>query len=101
MKDQKEISVECSINLHKRTYGIKFRNRASRAIKEIRYFAQKIMSVKNVRIDSILNKEICKNGSKNVPFRIKIRLFKKHCISENGDEMWIVFVTSLKNILSK
>mmetsp|Transcript_8015 Transcript_8015/g.15959 ORF Transcript_8015/g.15959 Transcript_8015/m.15959 type:complete len:102 (-) Transcript_8015:2551-2856(-) len=97
MRVQKEITLECSINLHKRTYGIKFKNRVSRAVREIKKFAQKATGINNVRIDTNLNKELCKNGSRNIPFKIKVRLFKKHCVSEKGNDLWVVFVNSQKS----
>jgi len=101
MKQQKEVIIECSINLHKRIHGIKFQNRSARAIKEIKKFAQKVTNAKDVRIDSTLNKEICKNGSRTVPFKIKVRLFKKHCLDERKGNFWTVFVYLIKNYPSK
>mmetsp|Transcript_531 Transcript_531/g.1258 ORF Transcript_531/g.1258 Transcript_531/m.1258 type:complete len:102 (-) Transcript_531:2727-3032(-) len=93
MKNLKELSIECSINLHKRTHGVKFTNRTSKAIKEIRKFAKKTMNVNDIRIDTLLNKEICKNGPRRIPFRMKIRLCKKNWVSERGNGTWVVFVT--------
>ena len=34
----KEYSIECFLNLHKRTFGVKFKNRVSKAVQEIRKF---------------------------------------------------------------
>jgi large subunit ribosomal protein L31e len=76
MKFEKEINLECSINLHKRVFGVKFKNRASRSIFELKNFAYKLLGTKNIRIDTDLNKLIWKYGARNVPFKIRIRMAK-------------------------
>ena len=77
LNNLKEYTIECSFNLHKKTFGIKFKNRVSKAIKEIRKFSHKLTKVNTIRIDPLLNKILCKGGSKRVPNRIRIRLSKK------------------------
>jgi large subunit ribosomal protein L31e len=76
MQNDKELNLDCSFNLHKRVFGVKFKNRASLSILELRKFAHKMMGSNNIRIDTNLNKFIWKCGSRNVPFRIRIRLAK-------------------------
>lgn len=49
---------EYTINLHKRLHGITFKKRAPRAVKEIKKFAQKMMSTSDVRVDVKLNKAV-------------------------------------------
>lgn len=73
---EKELNLECTINLHKRLNGLKFKKRTTYCINEIKKFAQKIMKSKIIRIDSKLNSNIWKNGAKHVPFRIRVRLSK-------------------------
>jgi large subunit ribosomal protein L31e len=97
MNLNKEINLECTVNLHKRIFGKKFKNRASLSIKELKNFASKTMKSKDIKIDNILNKKIWENGRKHVPFRIRIRLSKKLVISENGKEKWVVFVNHLNS----
>ncbi|EME29733.1 60S ribosomal protein L31e [Galdieria sulphuraria] len=65
---------EYTINLHKRLHGCVWKRRAPRAIKEIRKFAQKAMGTEDVRVDTRLNREIWKQGIRNVPFRLRVRL---------------------------
>jgi large subunit ribosomal protein L31e len=65
---------EYTVNLHKRLHGCVWKRRAPRAIKEIRKFAQKAMGTEDVRVDTRLNREIWKQGIRNVPFRIRVRL---------------------------
>lgn len=73
---EEEFNIECTINLHKKVHGTKFKKRASLSLNEIKKFSQKALGVKNVRIDSNLNKIVWKNGPKHVPFRIRVRLSK-------------------------
>jgi large subunit ribosomal protein L31e len=76
MKIEKELNLECSFNLHKRVFGVKFKNRAAISIFKLKKFAHKITGINNIRIDTNLNKFIWENGSRNVPFRLRIRLAK-------------------------
>lgn len=45
-KDKKtkgEISLDCTINLHKRCHGIQFKKKAPRALREIKKYVAKTM----------------------------------------------------------
>lgn len=93
-KNEKEITVSCQINIHKRIFGVKFKNRARNCILEIKKFAQKLMGSKNVRIDTRLNRYIWAKGPRNSPFSIRIRVEKKKCFSENFDD-WVIFISQV------
>jgi large subunit ribosomal protein L31e len=97
MENKGEFSLECTINLHKRLNGLKFKKRTTFCINEIKKFTQKIMKTKNIRIDTNLNTNIWKNGPKHTPFRIRVRLSKKRFITEKNSEGWVVFVSQVKN----
>jgi len=97
LNNLKEYTIECSFNLHKKTFGIKFKNRVSKAIKEIRKFSHKLTKVNTIRIDPLLNKILCKGGSKRVPNRIRIRLSKKKYLIDGENENWMVFVSHVEN----
>uniref|UniRef100_A0A0G4HN79 60S ribosomal protein L31 n=1 Tax=Chromera velia CCMP2878 TaxID=1169474 RepID=A0A0G4HN79_9ALVE len=71
-----------TIHLHKKVFGIQFKKRAPRAIREIKKFAQKAMQTEDVRIDTKLNKFIWHNGIRNLPRRVRVRLARKR----NDDE---------------
>ena len=58
----KVVTREYTINMHKRLYGVSFKKRAPRAIKEIRKFAKKQMNTEDVRLDVRLNKHIWCRG---------------------------------------
>uniref|UniRef100_A0AC35U1Y5 60S ribosomal protein L31 n=1 Tax=Rhabditophanes sp. KR3021 TaxID=114890 RepID=A0AC35U1Y5_9BILA len=73
----KLVTREYTIHLHKRIFGIGFKYRAPRAIKEIKSFAQQQMGTDDVRIDSNLNKHVWSQGVKNVPYRVRVRLARK------------------------
>lgn len=73
-KQRPPVTREYTINLHKRLHGITFKKRAPRAVKEIRKFAEKAMGTSDVRIDVKLNKELWRQGIKNVPFRLRMKI---------------------------
>jgi len=76
------ISREYTINLHKRLHGLTFKNRAPRAVKEIRKFAREMMGTEDVRLDVQVNKYVWSHGVRNVPYRVRVRLHRKR----NEDE---------------
>ncbi|KAF3815921.1 hypothetical protein GH733_016026 [Mirounga leonina] len=76
------VTREYTINIRKRIHGVGFRKCAPRALKEIWKFATKEMGTPDVRIDSRLNKAVWAKGIRNVPYRICVRLSRKH----NEDE---------------
>ena len=92
LNDFNEYSIECSLNLHKITFGVKFKNRVSKAIKEIRKFSSKIMKVNTVRIDPLFNNFLCKGGSRRVPSRVRVRLSKRRYLLDGETENWMVYV---------
>lgn len=49
-------------------------------------FAQKAMGTQDVRIEAGLNKYIWKNGIKNVPTRVRVRLSRKINDDEDAKE---------------
>ena len=52
------VTREYTINLHKRLHKITFKQRAPKAIKEIKKFATKHMRTSDVRVDVKLNKAV-------------------------------------------
>jgi len=99
MSKNQEYSIECNINLHKRVFGIKFKNRATTCIREIKKFAQKVMGSANIRVDTELNRYIWSKGPRCSPIGIRVRLVKKRCVSENFDD-WIIFISRVNNFKS-
>mmetsp|Transcript_25655 Transcript_25655/g.50083 ORF Transcript_25655/g.50083 Transcript_25655/m.50083 type:complete len:108 (-) Transcript_25655:663-986(-) len=95
MIEGKEYSIECNLNLHKRMHSIKFKKRVPYAILEIKKFAKKIMGSKDIRIDTEMNKYLWSKGSRYTPVRIRVRLVKKRCISDNFDG-WTIFISRVK-----
>ena len=80
------VTRDYTIHLSKRVHKQQFKNRAPRAVKEIRKFAEKTMGTKDVRIDSELNKFIWATGIKNPPTRVRVRLSRKRNEDEDADE---------------
>merc|ERR1712151_904547 len=82
---------------------IQFKKRAPRAIREIRKFATRAMSTKDVRIDTKLNKFIWSSGVRNVAKRVRVRMSRKRNEDEDAKEKTFplvqhVPVESFKNL---
>ncbi|KAJ1419208.1 ribosomal protein L31e-domain-containing protein [Ochromonadaceae sp. CCMP2298] len=79
--------------MSKRLYGVTFKKRAPRAIREVKQFAAKTMKTADVRIDTTLNKAIWAHGVKNVPKRFRIRLSRKRNEDEDAKEKLYTIVS--------
>merc|ERR1712151_1053556 len=71
---------------------IQFKKRAPRAIREIRKFAVRAMSTKDVRIDTKLNKFIWSSGVGNVAKRVRVRMSRKRNEDEDAKEKTFTLV---------
>lgn len=80
------VTRDYTIHLSKRIHKMQFKRRAPRAVKEIRAFATKAMGTSDVRIAPSLNQFIWKQGIKNVPTRVRVRLMRKRNEDEDADE---------------
>nr|CAI5819503.1 unnamed protein product [Callosobruchus analis]CAI5820175.1 unnamed protein product [Callosobruchus analis] len=91
------VTREYTVNLHKRLHGIGFKKRAPRAIKAIRQFALKQMGTPDVRIDTRLNKQLWSKGirffSRNVPYRVRVRLSRRRNDDEDSVNKLYTLVT--------
>lgn len=87
------VTRECTIHMNKRLHGVSFKNRAPRAVRVIKQFAQKLMKTSDVRIDTSLNKYIWSQGIKNTPKRIRVRLQRKRNEDEEAKEKLYTLVT--------
>ncbi|CAM9537716.1 unnamed protein product [Chrysoparadoxa australica] len=95
-----------TINLHKRLYGVTFKSRAPRAVREVKKFAQKMMGTSDVRIDTALNKFLFSKGVRHVPGRVRVQLSRKRNEDEEADEKLYtlvqhVEVPSVKGLLTE
>uniref|UniRef100_A0A7S1XAX7 60S ribosomal protein L31 n=1 Tax=Compsopogon caeruleus TaxID=31354 RepID=A0A7S1XAX7_9RHOD len=93
VKGAEVVTRDYTIHLHRRIHGIGFKRRAPRAIKEIRKFACKMMGTSDVRIDQALNKEIWKQGIRNVQYRVRVRLSRRRNDDEDAKEPLYTYVT--------
>nr|XP_039323956.1 60S ribosomal protein L31-like [Saimiri boliviensis boliviensis] len=99
------VNREYTINIHKRIHGVGFKKRAPGALKEIQKFAMKEMGTPDVCIDTRLNKAVWAKGIRNVPYRIRVRLSRKHNEDEDSPNklytlVTYVPVTTFKNLQS-
>jgi len=53
------------------------------------------MGTNDVRLDPLLNKEIWKQGIKNVPHRMRLRLARRRNDEEDAKEKLYTYVTSV------
>jgi|EP01033_Poteriospumella_lacustris_P021139 large subunit ribosomal protein L31e len=87
------VTRECTIHMSKLLHGVTFKNRAPRAVRVIKQFAQKMMKTSDVRVDTSLNKFIWSQGIKNIPTRIRVRLQRKRNEDEEAKEKLYTLVT--------
>merc|ERR1712224_1142646 len=91
-KSMEPCSRDYTIHLHKYLHKIQFKKRAPRAIREIRKFTAKVMSTKDVRVDTKLNKALWSGGIRNVPRRIRVRMSRKRNEDEDAKEKMFTLV---------
>merc|ERR1711920_323897 len=91
-KNQEPVTRDYTIHMHKLLHKISFKKRAARAVREIRRFAAKAMTTKDVRIDTKLNKYVWSNGIRNVPKRVRVRLSRKRNEDEEAKEKLFTLV---------
>ncbi|XP_037385873.1 60S ribosomal protein L31-like isoform X2 [Talpa occidentalis] len=97
------VTREYTINIHKFIHGIGFKKLAPRVLKEIRKFAMQEMGTPDVRINTRLNKAVRAKGIKNVPYRIRVPLSRKHNEDEDlPDKLYTLVtyvpITTFKNL---
>jgi large subunit ribosomal protein L31e len=81
------ITRDMTIHMNKRLFNCTFKNRAPRAVREIKKFAQKAMGTSDVRVSTDLNKAIWANGVKGVAKRLRLRLSRKRNDNEDAKEV--------------
>ena len=92
-KELQALSRRIKVNLHKQLHGVQFKKKAPCAVKVIKELVKRNMLTKDVRIDPELNKEIWKNGVRNLPTRVKIIMErKKNEDEEEGQEKMYTLV---------
>ena len=92
-KELQALSRRIKVNLHKQLHGVQFKKKAPCAVKVIKELVKKNMLTKDVRIDPELNKEIWKNGVRNLPTRVEIIMErKKNEDEEEGQEKMYTLV---------
>jgi large subunit ribosomal protein L31e len=95
-KANEPLAREATINLHKRLHGVSFKNKAPRAMREIKKFAAAVMATADVRLDSDLNKYVWSKGIRNVPFRVRVRLTRKRNEDEEAKDKMYTLVEFVK-----
>eukprot|EP01132_Coremiostelium_polycephalum_P004235 gene4235-5301_t len=98
-KEKGTVSRAYTVNLGKALYGTTFKDRAPKAVKTIKLFAQKAMNTKDVRIDTKLNTFLWSRGIKSVPKRVRVVLSRKRSEDENAQDQ-LYTVASLEIVKS-
>ena len=92
-KELQPLSRRVRVNLHKLVHGVQFKKKAPKSVRLIKELVKKTMLTKDVRIDPELNKELWKNGIRNLPNRIEIIMErKKNEDEEEGQEKMYTLV---------
>ena len=92
-KELQALSRRIKVNLHKQLHGVQFKKKAPCAVKVIKELVKRNKLTKDVRIGPELNKEIWKNGVRNLPTRVEIIMErKKNEDEEEGQEKMYTLV---------
>lgn len=87
------VTRDMTIHMSKLLYGVTFKNRAPRAVREIKAFVQKAMKTTDIRIADSLNKHVWSQGIKGTPKRIRIRVARHINDDEKAKEKLYVVVS--------
>merc|ERR1712039_523484 len=85
-----------TIVLHKRVQGVQFKKKAPKAIKAIRKFAREAMRTEEVRVDVKLNQFVWKQGIRNVPKRVRLRLRRQKDEKDESGSTWYTLASLLE-----
>jgi large subunit ribosomal protein L31e len=86
------ITRDYTVHLSKFTLGKPFKKRAPTAVRRLRDYVEKVMSTKDVRIDTSVNKFIWSQGIRNLPTRIRVRLSRRRNEDEEAKEKFYTLV---------
>ena len=79
------------VNLHRRCHKATFKNKAPKAVKQIKELAHSVMFTNDNRVDPELNKEVWRHGIRNVDRRVKVTMErKKNEDDEAAEDMYTV-----------
>ena len=97
------VSRDYTIHLAKRTHKTTFKSKTPKAVKVVKKFAEEMMKTKDVRLDPKVNKFLWKQGVRNPPKRIRVRLSRKRNEDEDAEEklytlVQLVEVSSFKGL---
>ncbi|XP_073652881.1 large ribosomal subunit protein eL31-like [Tursiops truncatus] len=73
------VTREYTVNVHNiHPHGVGFKKHAPQALKEIQKFSMKEIGTPDVRTDTRLNRAVWVKGMRNVPYRNRVRLSRRH-----------------------
>ena len=85
-KELTNTSRDYTINLHKRCHKTQFKQKTTKAVREIKKFAEKNMLTSDVRIAPELNQFIWSQGVRNLPHRVRVRISRKRNEEEGSTQ---------------
>ncbi len=95
-KELHEVNMDFTINLAKATYGIQFKKKAPRAVREIKRFAAKQMFTDDVRIDPVLNRFVWSKGVRRLPKKVRVRFCRKKDDDSQGKPKFYTLVQHIE-----
>merc|ERR1711939_356827 len=95
-KELTPVARDYTVVLHKRVQGVQFKKKAPKAIKAIKKFARQNMRTEEVRIDVKLNQFVWKQGIRNVPKRVRLRLRRQKDEKDESGSTWYTLASLLE-----
>ena len=90
------ITRTLTVNLHRRLHKATFKNKAPKAVKEIKELAHKTMFTSDNRVDPELNKELWRHGIRNIERRVKVTLERKKNEDDEAEESMYTIIRLAK-----
>lgn len=91
-KGLSETAIDTTINIHKLAHRTQFKQKAPKAVSEIKKYVARIMKTSDVRIDPKLNQQIWNQGVRNLPRRVRVRISRKRTEEEGKGSEWYSLV---------
>ncbi|PRP75790.1 hypothetical protein PROFUN_08784 [Planoprotostelium fungivorum] len=85
--------VELTVHVAKLIHKVSFKQRAPRAVKEIKKLATQRFKTSDVRLEPKLNKHIWSKGIKGCPTRIRVKMQRKRNEDEDAKEKFYTLVS--------
>jgi large subunit ribosomal protein L31e len=84
-KNLNPVTKLITFNVHRALLGYRSKQRAGRAIREIKKYVAKDLQVEHVTIDPKLNVKLWEGGIRHIPHRLRLKVIRKRSVVDSKD----------------